>query len=399
MSESHQSSTGLRWINVFVALAVVAILATLLLPKVQKTGGGNRRSQSRNNLKYIGLALHNYHDAHKVFPPGLTMDAADSYLAGADCENPYRNGASGLTLILPFMEERQVYEAYNQRHRACAETNATAVTSVAKTLLYPRFGQDEPLPSGYFPSGVARTDYVLCSGSNAVLSPINRFMILTSPYNWTGVPLPYRWGAGMFDVNSSVGIRTVRDGTSNTFMAGEAVGGPDWQAASAVNGKHAYVDQAWAQDRIPGPGYDGPFGSVFGVTAHDAWHATDLILTAPDNAVKRWTPQPPVTGGTKPVPPSFYTAPYGELVSFDPYHEDWGGSAPPMPAIRTSGFHSPGNVVNMLMADGSARSLTADVDPRAWAALATVAGRETVTRESGRYRFEMPKPEPKETDR
>ena len=62
---------GFTLIELLVVIAIIAVLIALLLPAVQAAREAARRTQCRNNMKQLGLAHHNYHDAHKVFPPGI----------------------------------------------------------------------------------------------------------------------------------------------------------------------------------------------------------------------------------------------------------------------------------------------------------------------------------------
>src|SRR5262245_20166918 len=82
-------------VELLVVIAIIGILIALLLPAVQAAREAARRTQCSNNLKQIGLSIQNYYDAHKSLPP--------SYLSGA-------GHATWLVLILPFTEEKSVYE-------------------------------------------------------------------------------------------------------------------------------------------------------------------------------------------------------------------------------------------------------------------------------------------------
>ena len=100
---------GFTLIELLVVIAIIAILIALLLPAVQQAREAARRTQCRNNLHQIGLALHNYHDTHSIFPTG-TISYWDS--AGRfGCSNNAVKGpkTSWSTLILPFMDEASLY--------------------------------------------------------------------------------------------------------------------------------------------------------------------------------------------------------------------------------------------------------------------------------------------------
>ncbi|QDT63315.1 DUF1559 domain-containing protein [Calycomorphotria hydatis] len=100
----HQSAAtstrGFTLIELLVVIAVIAILIALLLPAVQQAREAARRSQCKNNLKQIGLALHNYHDAHKMVPPAMIVQSF---------HNDRPNWGWG-SLILPFLELSNIYE-------------------------------------------------------------------------------------------------------------------------------------------------------------------------------------------------------------------------------------------------------------------------------------------------
>ena len=89
---------GYTWVEYLVVLAIIVVLIALLLPPASRSGRGEaRRSQCKNNLKQIGLALHNYHDIYHVFPPAYTVDGNGKPLH------------SWRTLILPYLDQAPLY--------------------------------------------------------------------------------------------------------------------------------------------------------------------------------------------------------------------------------------------------------------------------------------------------
>lgn len=97
--------TGFTLIELLVVIAIIAVLIALLLPAVQQAREAARRTQCRNNLKQLGLALHNYHDQHNVFPTG----SAGSYTTGGTVD---RRSSWALSL-LPFVDQANFYNKFN----------------------------------------------------------------------------------------------------------------------------------------------------------------------------------------------------------------------------------------------------------------------------------------------
>src|SRR6266487_2467467 len=95
---------GFTLIELLVVIAIIAVLVALLLPAVQQAREAARRSQCRNNLKQIGLALHDYHSTHNVFPPGYVAGAA--YPATS-------NGWSWCAQLLPYLDQASLYHSIN----------------------------------------------------------------------------------------------------------------------------------------------------------------------------------------------------------------------------------------------------------------------------------------------
>ena len=98
---------GFTLIELLVVIAIIAVLIALLLPAVQQAREAARRSQCKNNLKQIGLALHNYHDAHNTFPPTqiFTFYPGAPNTAGGSPRNH-----TWIAMILPFMDQQALFE-------------------------------------------------------------------------------------------------------------------------------------------------------------------------------------------------------------------------------------------------------------------------------------------------
>ena len=100
-------AVGFTLIELLVVIAIIAILVALLLPAVQQAREAARRSSCKNNLKQLGLALHNYHDVHRVFPPAQLRGRNSS--TGIE----YGNAASWGAMLLPFIEQAPLYDQMN----------------------------------------------------------------------------------------------------------------------------------------------------------------------------------------------------------------------------------------------------------------------------------------------
>ncbi|WP_166828450.1 DUF1559 domain-containing protein [Thalassoroseus pseudoceratinae] len=100
--------SGFTLIELLVVIAIIAILIALLLPAVQQAREAARRTQCKNNLKQLGLALHNYHDTHRIFPPSA-MNPGESGSAAWIPSGQIRNH-TGYMFILPFLEQNNLHE-------------------------------------------------------------------------------------------------------------------------------------------------------------------------------------------------------------------------------------------------------------------------------------------------
>ena len=195
--------TGFTLIELLVVIAIIAVLIALLLPAVQQAREAARRTQCRNNLHQIGLALHNYHDAHGTFPPG---SIGNCYTAPN-----YGQGFSALVQVLPYMDETAIYNSINMSMHYISDQNATAAAQQMAQFFCPSYsGSMYGSSHGYCTPRhgahrAAYTNYVGVAGWSGTL----------------GAYSPCRPINGIFFQNSRVRVRDIRDGTSNTLAYGE----------------------------------------------------------------------------------------------------------------------------------------------------------------------------------
>jgi prepilin-type N-terminal cleavage/methylation domain-containing protein len=405
----RRKSPGFTLIELLVVIAIIGVLIALLLPAVQMAREAARRTQCRNNLKQLGLALHNYHDSNKVFPMGVVgtnFGSADASICqfvatSAVCDNPAFSKTSGLTLILPFMEEKGLYSAYNMLLACCSTQNGTAVAGVVKSYTCPSNPRGfQPITWAYYiappastlpgaaavGNGPGPTDYVFSVGGVGLLTCVNPFMVNTNAVP-DGIPGVMKRAAGAFNINSSVSIDRMKDGTSNTLLMGESVGGAELYVGTQAqtNGAvrmttqntNAACDNPWSQGYVGssagsgGGGNFGGYGGVFGASAWNAWFdpATGT-LTDPS----RWFPYP--INETK----LRYNRPTWAINSRPPTNPaGTDGSALPGTIGSTQGFRSyHTGIAQFLLGDGSVRSLSENTDARVLVAYGSILGREPI---------------------
>jgi prepilin-type N-terminal cleavage/methylation domain-containing protein/prepilin-type processing-associated H-X9-DG protein len=204
-------------IELLVVIAIIAILIGLLLPAVQKVRESAARVQCQNNLKQLGLALHNFHDTYQVFPASGWTTAGPG--------NPAGKFVGWRPLTLPFIEQENLQRLYNFHENWWEGTNPTAAAVPVKTYQCPSVPQrlevmsavaKPPRPAMTFANPIAPTDYEAIMGAQP--SAINPH--LPAPYYDTG----NRWG--IMHRNSRVRMTDVTDGTSGTIMVVECAGRP-----------------------------------------------------------------------------------------------------------------------------------------------------------------------------
>lgn len=184
-------------IELLVVLAIVGVILAILLPAAQGARDAARRVQCKNNLKQLGLALHNYHDAYKSLPSG--------YVFGAEGEGG--PGFGWVAVLLPYLDQKPLSEQIEWTSPVWSEANATWRTTIISTLVCPA---DPPSGHGLLQLGqdeFATTNYVASFGPDGLESR----------------PAVCR---GVFGRNTKTRFAFIEDGLSHTFFVGERNNGP-----------------------------------------------------------------------------------------------------------------------------------------------------------------------------
>ncbi|QDT65393.1 DUF1559 domain-containing protein [Calycomorphotria hydatis] len=222
---SRQSKFGFTLIELLVVIAIIAILIALLLPAVQQAREAARRSQCKNNLKQLGLALHNYHDAHNIFPRGNFEKANTNCGYGGYSYT----GISAHTMLLPYVEQTAVYNEFDFNQAFDQSPNRDAKTARITTFLCPS-------DLDRIPNGTSRN---LGPGNNYVLSGGANIWWFTNGCGYPDpTPAQIDHQNGMFNYRVNVRMRDVTDGTSNVIAASEHIkgNGLGWTAADYEEG-------------------------------------------------------------------------------------------------------------------------------------------------------------------
>jgi prepilin-type N-terminal cleavage/methylation domain-containing protein/prepilin-type processing-associated H-X9-DG protein len=344
---------GFTLIELLVVIAIIAMLIGLLLPAVQKVREAASRMACLNNLKQLGLALHNYQGTHSFFPPAYITSntSADGTLYGITYGDEYRNGPPGWAwgvFLLPYLEQDNLYRQFNRNEPCWSPVNAApARTKVAAFLCPSATGGSDGFEVQREGADVrhgtpitrndgsrvtfAHSHYVTNAG---IHQPWGRTTAYCYDYD-IAEPVPENNNAraridGPFYRNSRTNHARVPDGLSNTIFIGEH--------SSVLSNKTwvGVIPGAVTPPRLdlrPWPSENNGAGCLVGAhSGPDTHDHPEVIIHAPND-------------------------PFG--------HTD-----------QMWGEH--GNGCNVLFGDGSVRFITTFIDPATFVALSTRDGGEVI---------------------
>jgi prepilin-type N-terminal cleavage/methylation domain-containing protein/prepilin-type processing-associated H-X9-DG protein len=270
----YRRSKGFTLIELLVVISIIAVLIALLLPAVQQAREAARRTQCKNNLKQLGLALMNYESSANVFPP-----------ARIDLAGPPLYQTSWTTLCLPMLDQTNVYNTYNFNLTWADPLNVPATSTKIPVFVCPSGPSNRATPpptvlNGGFPwQGYGLADYGAMNAirpcyylSNGLPVPALGFATNTNlpPLGPGPNPSPtkYEWDGGL-KKGWATKVADITDGLSNTIMVVEDAGRPmlfrDGMAVTVAGVNTTKDGWGWA-DIQSGYSLDGSLtdGSVTG---------------------------------------------------------------------------------------------------------------------------------------
>jgi prepilin-type N-terminal cleavage/methylation domain-containing protein/prepilin-type processing-associated H-X9-DG protein len=329
---------GFTLIELLVVIAIIAVLIGLLLPAVQSAREAARRMQCTNNLKQIGLALHNYENSNGAWPPCYL----EVFATTTSTKSYYKSEWSVIARISPFLELGTAYNAINFDQTYDDPQNTTVSSITIPALLCP----SDPL-SGPMDDGHGRNEGTMSYGN-----------LEGDWYVW--------WLAGpqnrsAFSPNFSRRLAQFTDGLSNTMVFAETqIDHHQLRKCNSNAGMTPFT--------FPDPSQSvaliqsmAPPACSESAQAHQKWGNGKVFFNGVTTALT------PNTKVLLPGDPNSY-----DLVTHD---ENQGGAT--FAALTADSYHPGG--VNCLMGDGSVRYVKDAVNGQAWRALGTIAGGEVIS--------------------
>lgn len=334
MNEKRPHS-GFTLVELLVVIAIIGMLVGMLLPAVQAAREAARRGQCTNNLKQIGLALHNYLNSQGFFPPGyIDGNTVATNTPDTDVGPGWGWGA----FLLPYLEQGNVHSQINFTQGISVGNNATVAQMPLPFYQCPTDPYQDPI--AIYDSTltapiatVAHSNYVGCNGWEECYWNAGGAGVGTGGQGADGlIGGAGQEGDGLFYRNSRYTAANVTDGLSGTIFVGERSGdhSPSTWTGAVTKG----LCPAWMAGQVPNTPPPGP--------AYDNTDFAEALVLAHGNGTHLPSADFPIFD-----PDTFYS------------------------------MHS-GRGANFLFGDGSVRFLTGDIDPMTYQYLCTIAGGEAI---------------------
>ncbi|QEH34029.1 Type II secretion system protein G precursor [Aquisphaera giovannonii] len=361
-----RSRRAFTLIELLVVIAIIAVLIALLLPAVQSAREAARRAQCINNLKQIGLSLHNYHDQNNSLPPLIQNGGV--WLWDPAHQDPWPLNWSASTL--PQLEAMPMYNAINFNWNTVGSPpNQTVLNARINSLLCPSDAVSQPS------QGASMRSYHACFGGPAAIG------------GWNGAITPLTQdsaglnGLDASQANSNLGAHgfaSITDGLSNTAMVSEKLIGSGPASPVARNSADVKRGYGWKVS-VADPLDQGINGGTMALAFAQACQAVPgsqqsfgglnpangiYWLGGTPSSCLMWASYNHIT------PPNSVVC----IASNDPNSGAWGNVFDSMPATS----NHPGGV-NVAFADGSVKFVKDTIALQTWWALASRAGGEIVS--------------------
>jgi prepilin-type N-terminal cleavage/methylation domain-containing protein/prepilin-type processing-associated H-X9-DG protein len=390
MLSSGRRKSGFTLIELLVVIAIIAVLIALLLPAVQQAREAARRTQCKNNLKQIGLALHNYLSTHKVFPPGrmlpdfvkngVVQTSYTSYGGATPPTSVFVGGRSVHQHLLPYMDQANIYNLINQNVHSQQMTTGLTTPLNANYTAYANAAGIFICPSCPFTKRViTENNYVYNFGGStpfAGAAANNKQNINTATFTggtgfWANKTLSCQ-GDGAFIADSPLADRDFTDGMSNTAIFSERTKGTGQDMSTIPPGR---------SDTITSPVRSSPtFLQDPSIIYSQCLTAAPIVSSFNFSSFGRWLGNSDYSNGW----------PFAALSGTMYNHvatPNWRGldcgmisSIADTPGehaiISARSLHAGG--VNTMMADGSVRFVSENIDGDVWRSVGSRNGSETL---------------------